>query len=98
MATLIRAGGGPEDVQPADGHAFTLPELQQIVGGYIEVVRAADGRLMFLNEDGKRLNLPWNGFATFLVRGLIGDDDYIVGDVVLCTRTEAGEDAEEEET
>lgn len=90
MATLIPARGNLREITPANGRAFTLAELQALVGGYIEALRAPDGRIAFLNEDGKRLELPINGSATWLFR-LQLPGDYIVGDVVLCTAIEAGE-------
>lgn len=90
MATILRTDGTVTETRPADGREYTLTELQAAVGGYIEALRTPDGRYMFLNEDGKRLDLPLNELATELMRGRIADDDYIVGDVILCTLVEAG--------
>jgi hypothetical protein len=107
MATLIPADGSvPRYVTPArgEGTAFTLQELQTIVGGYIEALRSSwltadDGQplIMFLNEDGKREDLPLNRFATALMRRALQPEDYIVGDVVLCTYAEAGEGGDEDD-
>ena len=47
---------------------------------------------MFVNEDGKRLQLPRNGFATALMYTYLRPDDCIVGTAIICTRIEAGED------
>jgi Domain of unknown function (DUF3846) len=96
MATLIPTDGAPRDIAPHAGPAFTLQELQQIVGGYIEMLWAPDGRCLFLNEDGKRLELPINDAATLLMRRRLTPGDYIVGDVILCTRQEAGADTSED--
>ena len=38
MATIYYADGRSEERQPANGHDFELKELQQIVGGYIEIL------------------------------------------------------------
>ena len=103
MATLIPAVGAPRFVEPANGGAFTLAELQAFVGGYIELLRVPLALLdpptplvLFCNEDGKRLRLPVNRFATSLMRPVLRPDDVLVGDVILCTPREAGEgDAEE---
>jgi uncharacterized protein DUF3846 len=92
MATLILASGETRDVVPADGRAFTLPELQGFVGGFIEALPAPYSRVMFLNEDGKRLGLPVNHEATRRVRPWLLLGDVIVGDVVICTLAEAGEE------
>jgi hypothetical protein len=96
MATRINADGTRVDVAPAHGRAFTLPELQAVVDGYIEAFYLHDGRVMFLNEDGKREQLPFNPTATVIARthGL-PLDDYIVGDVLITTRIEGGSEDEE---
>lgn len=92
MAKLIPTSGPVREVAPAEGPTFTLQELQAIVGGYIEALRL--GALwLFLNEEGKLHSLPLNERATALMRGRIADDDWIVGDVILCTPQEAGEEA-----
>jgi len=41
-----------------------LEEMHGFVGSYIELVRTLSGRVMFINEDGKRLELPVNRKAT----------------------------------
>lgn len=43
----------------------TLEELQEIVGGYIEVVRITPDILCICNEDGKRKNLGNNFYHDF---------------------------------
>jgi hypothetical protein len=91
MATLIRSHGEIRELAPADGVAFTLTELQAIVGGYIEAIGVPDGRLMFLNEDGKRLQLPINHEATARVRHWLMPWDVIVGDVLLADSVEIGQ-------
>ena len=97
MALYLRARGDILDLRPdaGAGAAFTLAELQQLVGGYIEVVRAPTGPAitepvwMVLNEDGKRLRLPINELATaILYEGALVD--YVVGDVLLATWAEIG--------
>ena len=101
MAYLLRSTTlQPEPLTPANGTDFALEELQALVGGFIEVLRLPGLALgstswMVLNEDGKRLNLAVNLVATALVRTIIRPDDDIVGDVVLCSWAEMGEDDEE---
>jgi len=99
VALLFPATGPAREVKPATGDAFTLQELQGIVGGYLEALRAPDDRVMFLNEDGKRLELPRNDKATALgwAAGTLSTFDVIVGDVIVCTLVEAGETGEPEE-
>lgn len=92
MGIRINADGTRGPIAPAIGAAFSLIELQGVVGGFIEGVRLRGGFWMFVNEDGKRLALPYNDLATQLARtdGFLPLDDYIVGDVVVCTTAEAG--------
>ena len=42
----------------------SLPELQELVGGLIEVVRLPGGSQLVVNEEGLRLNLEVNWKAT----------------------------------
>lgn len=103
MAILIPARGEPRSVSPANGRSFTLQELQRYVGGYIEILRTEfviqdnkEPLVAFLNEDGKGLGLSRNGYASAMFHKSLGPGDYIVGDVVLCTATEAGERDEDD--
>lgn len=95
MATLIKTSGVSEIVTPADGKQFTLAELQSMVGGYIEPVRLEGDRIMWVNEEGKLQGLPLNAVATNIA-GMFNMGtatlDHIVGDVLLATRAESGED------
>lgn len=71
--------------------------LQAAVGGYIEAIISADEWVMYANEDGNRLNLPFNRKASALVLALCETNglpvpmgaERLVGDVVI-----AGFDAE----
>ena len=60
MATIFDVDGSRREVFPATPPTFTLRELQQYVGGSIELITMDDGTLMFINEEGKLLNLPYN--------------------------------------
>ena len=68
----------------------TLKEMQDFVGGLIEVVTAVDGSQIILNEEGKMNGLPMNVVATTLWLGEDWDDetsamkyDYIVGNAMI---------------
>lgn len=103
MATLIKTTGARKDVTPADGReSFKLIELQSIVGGYIEAVRLSGDLIMWVNEEGKLKGLPVNPEATRMAAfcaSICGRPwtDPIVGDVVIATRAESGEDDEDED-
>jgi hypothetical protein len=93
VATLLRSDGSYELVYPGEGKrlAFTLAELQAFVGGYIQVLYVDDA-VLFMNEDGKSRRLPLNVAATVLGRRAgIAASDFVVGDVLVCSRVEAGD-------
>lgn len=92
MAQFIRSDGSAEEVFPADGESFTLEELQGFVGGFIEMISLEDGCVMFIDEEGKLKGKPENPVATLVVRGVIAPWDEIVGDAIICTQKEAGEE------
>jgi hypothetical protein len=86
MAKLIKADGTNSDVIPADGHSFTLAELQKMVGGYIETQeREYIGTFVF-DEEGNLKGKEPNYMATILLGKIL------VGDVLICTKNELGDD------
>ena len=98
MALLILAGDRHREVHPSSGRAFSLEELQKMVGGYIEALYFDDGRIMFVNEEGKLQGMPMNFNATTLARTQSRyRTEVIVGNAVVCSRTEAGAGEEREE-
>tara|TARA_Y100000592_G_scaffold71593_1_gene111457 strand:- start:1275 stop:1664 length:390 start_codon:yes stop_codon:yes gene_type:complete len=84
VALVLKADG---DIVPL-GINPTFKEMQNAVGGYIECVRIFDGRHMYVNEDGKAMNLPPNAKASQMA-GVP-----IVGDAVLLDGQETMEDLE----
>lgn len=78
-ALFIKAGGGTIKITPENGVFFTLKELQNYVGGYIELLLTNDNRTMIVNEEGRLKNLEVNEEASKLTESII-----IVGDVVVC--------------
>lgn len=77
----IEPDGTMTAVSPKNGTDFSLEELNEFVGGYIEIVSTTDGRIMVLNEEGKLNGLPVNLAATILYGN---PNDVIVGDVLVC--------------
>lgn len=91
MATLIKADGTKREVSPANGKEFSLEEMQGFVGGDIQIVTLPSGDEMVLAEEGKLLGMPVNTEATLMARPAgIAPNDLVVGDVLVCTFTEAG--------
>lgn len=100
MATIIHENGKSVEVGPHNGKSFTLSFLQEVVGGYIEPVWLKDGRVMFVNEEGRLKGLPVNEMATMiaLTQGVhFAPNDLIVGPAIIVTREEAGETDKPEE-
>ncbi|EMZ3528370.1 TPA: DUF3846 domain-containing protein [Klebsiella pneumoniae] len=103
MALLISADDRISRLSPLDlegsrdnDGAFSLADMQQLVGGYIEAVMLNPVivheniryRWLVINEEGKLLSLPVNNNATILVKSVIGPDDYIVGNALMLEETE----------
>jgi len=86
MAILIKSNGEETNVLPKNKTDFKLDELQNYVGGIIEIVRTKDNKMMVMNEEGKINELPINKKATNLY--VHSDFDFIVGDVLICSENE----------
>lgn len=84
QSSILTSTGSRKDVNPSNGSDFSLEELQDFVGGYIEIVRLSSTQLMVVNEEGKIHNLPINTNATLLYIMATGRKDTIVGDVLIC--------------
>ena len=90
-AHLNSLGLASLEYKSKNGTDFQLEELQTIVGGYIEILHSrGDDTIMVINEEGKIQGLPENINATIeaLLKGMIGWDDHIVGDVLVCKSEE----------
>lgn len=78
MATIYTVSNKAVEVEPQNGYNFSLEELQNIVGGYIEIVRLPNDQIMVVNEEGHLLGLDFNHRATIISHQLI------IGDVLVC--------------
>lgn len=87
MAKLIKTSGEVINVTPKnEGKPFTLEELKEYVGGWIECIYLNKHQVMVINEEGKLLNLPYNTIATEAYRlAFQPTNDFIVGDALICT-------------
>lgn len=83
-AKIVYPDKDSEDYTPKNGTTFELEEMQEIVGGYIEIIRLNDGRIIVVNEDGLNLNLPVNIEATNILRRDHSTTQYIVGNSIVC--------------
>ena len=83
-AKLIRANEpwNPSSRRTAD---FTLEELREFVGGYVELLCPPSnaGAVLMVNEEGRLRDLPFNEIAS-----AVFGQDFIVGDVLLCHKSQ----------
>ena len=103
MATHIKTNGEVREVLPNNGKCFSLRELQKYVDGIIEIIDLPNGKQMVANETGKLTGLPKNEKATEIWKKEypievydFNNDELIVGDVLIATPEELGDDTEEE--
>jgi hypothetical protein len=98
MALLIKTDGTTQTIGPINGKNFSLDEVRDLIGGYMETYRLRDGYFFVCNEDGKRLELPVNSVATVLfnknyVRPIL---DIVVGNVLIASLLELEGELENE--
>lgn len=72
MKVVIKKAGKKPEIAEIENE---LSVLQEIVGGYIEILPLFGNIVLVCNEEGKLMGLP----ANFIFRG-----DMIVGDVFFC--------------
>jgi hypothetical protein len=82
-AKIICSDGKEITIKPKNGKDFKLKEMQEIVGGLIEIIHLDNNQIMVINEEGKLENLPFNQKAT----NIVNNSDIIVGDVLVCDST-----------
>ena len=68
-AIVYYVSGEQKDLVPKNGKHFSLKEMQEVVGGYIEILSLPDGRKMAINEEGLIKELLVNSSATKLLEG-----------------------------
>lgn len=85
-AYLYKANGSVEKRFPKNG-AFSINELQAIVGGYVQMVHCGDFAAI-CDEDGKMKNLPINEKATARAKefNYIAPDDCFVGNILFAPK------------
>lgn len=81
-AVIIRANGSIEQTTLTAGDTYKT--LSDAVGGYIECVTIENEIDMWVNEEGKLIDLPYNATATGFFWTSYGFmSDVIMGDVIL---------------
>lgn len=83
MAQLIFAKSDEvREIVPQDGIKLTLQQMQEAVGGYIQIIRLKSGKFLLVDEEGLLKGKPVNIQASLLC-GL-----RIVGDALLTNENE----------
>lgn len=64
----VNYDGTSDEANPENGKSYNLDELQEAVGGLIQIVgtKHRDGKILVVNEEGLLKNLPLNWRATEL--------------------------------
>lgn len=83
VGVIYRANGDNNNVSPKNGTDFSLSEMQDIVGGYIEFIYSGS-QVIVINEEGKINNLPLNEVVTEQFQAAHNTRDFIVGDALVC--------------
>ena len=90
MALILKTDGTKVEITAtrADG-TLSLKQMQQAVGGYIQLVNTANPDvILVVNEEGKLRDLPINEQATRIYFAAHGMSDVLVGDVLVCHTSE----------
>lgn len=82
---ILKTDGSKHVITPQVGTKFNLEELQELVGGYIQVINLNEEQCMVVNENGKLYHLEMNAEASVIAHAChaIFPTDFIVGDAVL---------------
>lgn len=81
MAQILKTTGEIETI--IIDKSQRLIQLQNIVGGFIEIIKLKSNKYMIINEEGKLLNLPVNRLASSIYK-----QDIIVGNALICDKDE----------
>lgn len=72
----------------------SLERMQKIVGGWIEPIQLPNGCLMYVNEEGRILDLPKNPLASVFCAVSGRPYDHIYGNAIVLGVDEEGQEAD----
>lgn len=84
MDRLFKNNGQIIEVKPKNNKYYTLKELQDMIGGYIEHIHLNNKYSAIVDEEGKLKNLSTNVNASNEFYKLIGFEYSICGNVLIC--------------
>ena len=89
MAILIKVDSKEElNIYPNNKETFTLEEMYKYTNSTIVEFVYLNGHIMIIDEEGKLNNKPINDIATHYFRKHNGQHDFIVGDALICDKSE----------
>lgn len=91
VEVIVLEAGKSEGYVQSYPESLSLKEMQDLVGGYIELVYLNEKQFMVVNEDGHILGLPYNQAANNILaiqRPEFSQRNVIVGNVFLIDRTD----------
>jgi hypothetical protein len=91
VEVIVLEAGKSEGYVQSYPESPSLKEMQDLVGGYIELVYLNEKQFMVVNEDGHSLGLPYNQAANNILaiqRPEFSQRNVIVGNVFLIDRTD----------
>ena len=71
-----------------ENETFTLKEMYKYTNSTIVEFVYLNGHIMIIDEEGKLNNKPINDIATHYFRKYNKTHDFIVGDVLICDKSE----------
>ena len=78
-------------IAPKTGKKYSLEQLQELVGGCIELLQLDASTVLVCDEEGKLKGYEPNGLATMIFRDshrFRNTKDFIVGNVLICNTKE----------
>ena len=85
MAKIIQVDGTEKDVNK---EKLTLEYMQEVVGGYIEIVTFPDRTMLICNEEGRLKGLPINKRASEIWYIQFGTPEPICGNIIYAQKGE----------
>lgn len=84
MDRLFKNNGQVIEVKPKNNKYYTLKELQEMIGGYIEHIHLTNKYSAIVDEEGRLKNLSTNVKASNEFYNLMGFKYSICGNVLIC--------------
>lgn len=75
-------------VQPKNRKKFSLEEVQEIIGGYVELVHLDNDNILLCDEEGQLKMLPINVLAIEKAKTMGFKGEVLVGDVLFLKNNE----------